>query len=148
MSSIQSEHENVSFFPSLLGQNFFIYFFFWKIEKTKKFFRNTRPLVTIFSVSVVSVCFPAGNESYSSAFLKGPQKCAQLSLWFWNLLSERQKHEDDCTSLCCLLREAELYHSELNLLGFVKLNEAINSFSKWYESKQNKHKFSKLRWLT
>ena len=36
------------------------------------------------------------------------KKCAQSALWFWNLLSKRQNHEDDCANFCGLLRKAEL----------------------------------------
>ena len=33
----------------------------------------------------------------------------QSSSWFWNLLSKRQNHEEDCANFCGLLRKAELY---------------------------------------
>ena len=52
----------------------------------------------------------------SSAFLRRPQKCAQSSLGFWNLLSKRQNHEDDCPNFYGLFRKAELYESNWNLL--------------------------------
>ena len=38
-----------------------------------------------------------------------PQKCVQLSLWFWYLLSKCQNYKDDCSHFCGLLRKAELY---------------------------------------
>ena len=33
------------------------------------------------------------------SFSEKTTKCAQSSLWFWNLLSKRQNHEDDCANI-------------------------------------------------
>jgi hypothetical protein len=46
---------------------------------------------------------------HHKTFLRRSHKCAQLSSWFWRLLSKCQNHEDDFTHLCGLLRKAELY---------------------------------------
>ena len=42
--------------------------------------------------------------------------------WFWNLLSKRQNHKDDCANFCGLLIKAELY----------LLTTKLSRWQKWY----------------
>ena len=74
----------------------------------------------------------------SSAFLRRPQKCAQSSLWFRNLLCKRQNHKEDFTNVSGLLRKAALYNKK----SAKKNKRTTKDTTNRYSSPKDLHKMS------
>ena len=80
----------------------------WRCLKTGIFFQIIQLLVSVFS----------GCTSFSSVVcllkFSFSEKTTKMSLWFWNLLSKRQNHKDDCTNFVTFSEKLNFTYSHFN----------------------------------